>query len=88
MIPRAFMPARSLAVWCATPGGPPVRLRWQGRTHAVATIEARWRWTEGWWRGADAARRVYYRLVTHAGLRCVVYCDLIDDGWYLEAILD
>ena len=88
MIPRCFRPARPLVVWCATPDGPPRRLRWQERTHAVATIEARWRWTEGWWRGAASARRVYYRLVTHTGLHCVVYRDLANDGWYLEAILD
>ena len=95
MIPRTFFPAVPVEVWCVGRGGPPCRLRWRGRIAWVATVEASWHWSEGWWRSAGdqlagdaAARRRYHRLTTSDGLRCVVYRDLLVRRWYLEAILD
>ena len=93
MIPRSFVPARAVEVWCAARSGVPYRVRWRGRTAWVATVEASWRWEEGWWRGGDdldvaPVSRVYHRLVTRDGLRCVIYRDAACGRWYLEAILD
>lgn len=89
MIPRTFAPAPLVEVWCDPRTGTPRRLRWRGRTALIATVEASWYWSEGWWREGDAtARRRYHRLATRDGLRCVLYRDLATGRWHLEAILD
>ncbi|HET8631045.1 MAG TPA: DUF6504 family protein [Thermomicrobiales bacterium] len=89
MIPRRFAPAVPVAVRCDPRTGLPRRLGWRGRVAAVAAVEARWRWDEGWWRGAgEATKREYYRVRARDGLRCVVYRDLGTGRWYLDAIVD
>lgn len=89
MIPKSFFPARQIEVWWDARTALPNHLRWRGRTEKVVTIEASWRWDEGWWRGeGEGASRAYHRLVTRDGLRCILYRDLASGRWYLESILD
>ncbi|HEX5503190.1 MAG TPA: DUF6504 family protein [Thermomicrobiales bacterium] len=87
MSARRFLPARAVAVRAGRDGAP-VALRWRGRAERVARVAESWDVTAGWWRGATAVRRRYYRLVTRSGLWCVVYRDLAADRWYLDAIVD
>ncbi|MFN8515178.1 MAG: hypothetical protein U0841_21860 [Chloroflexia bacterium] len=87
--PPHLRPRPARRVWCEPRTGTPCRLRWRGRTALIATVEASWSWSEGWWReGGATARRRYHRLVTRDGLRCVSCRDLATGRWHLEAILD
>jgi len=55
----------------------------------VARVERRWKQDYGWWQGPGEARsRDYFDLATRDGLRCVLYRDLLAEGWYLEQVDD
>lgn len=70
MLPRAE-PAEVMALM---PDGPPLRLRWRGRLHAVAHAEGPERIAAEWWRtGVDAPTRDYYLVEDHTGHRLWLY---------------
>jgi protein ImuB len=94
---RRFSSIRPIEVQAVRRNGFPDRFRWRGRVERVRQVQATWQLAEGWWRGdgqagqhaQDAAtRRRYYRLVTHAGLWCDIYHDLIAERWYLDRVFD
>jgi len=74
-------------IW-VTPGedGLPIEFTWQGRSHAVAGIAARWRVRTGWW--TEEAWREYIRLITSEGLLCTLYRDLHSGAWYCARLYD
>ena len=89
MIVRRFIPALPVEVAVTRATGRPARLRWRGRVERVVTVEAEWEAEYGWWQGEpEAIRRHYYRLLTGAGMLCLVYRDLGSDRWYLAGIGD
>ena len=59
---------------------------WQGQNHRVRWIARQWRVDVGWWR--LRVWRDYYKLVTDTGLLVVVYCDLLEEEWYLQQLYD
>jgi hypothetical protein len=64
----------------------PLRLTWQGSTHAVECITERWRVDEEWWRGR--IWREYFTLTTSTGLLMEVFHDLTADKWYVQRVYD
>lgn len=70
LLPRAE-PADVIALM---PDGPPLRLRWRGRLHAVAHAEGPERIAAEWWRtGTHALTRDYYLVEDDAGRRLWLY---------------
>ncbi|MCC7253249.1 DUF6504 family protein [Hyphomicrobium sp.] len=70
LLPRAE-PAEVMALM---PDGPPLRLRWRGRLHAVRHAQGPERIAAEWWRTArDAPTRDYYLVEDEAGRRLWLY---------------
>lgn len=70
LLPRAE-PAEVIALM---PDGPPQRVRWRGRLHAVAHAEGPERIAAEWWRTqADAPTRDYYLVEDDTGRRLWLY---------------
>ena len=87
MAARTFHPPRPIRV--VAPDGWPRAFDWRGRWRQVAGVERRWQQDHGWWRGPEEAiSRDYFDLATRDGLRCVIYRDLLAEGWYLEQVYD
>jgi len=72
-----------LPVWSVAPEGPPLRLRWEGREHAVLAARRPERIETGWWRGRAVARD-YYQVDTDGGLRLWLFRQLRNGRWYLH----
>lgn len=88
MIARRYAPPQAIGIRPHADGAPS-SFHWHGRWERVRQIESTWEVGTRWWHGAARAiQRRYYRLVTRGGLWCVVYHDLITDGWFLEQVLD
>lgn len=88
MTARRYAPARAIEARCGDDGAP-LSFHWRGRWERVRLLESTWEITTNWWQGAATAiQRRYYRLLTRAGLWCVVYHDAVGDAWYLEQVLD
>ncbi|MFQ5459177.1 MAG: DUF6504 family protein [Anaerolineae bacterium] len=81
------------------PGGDPLRVHtdpqgqprafvWHGATHRVASIEEVREPHLDWWSPDGEVHRLYYLVVTHRGLICEVYRDVITNAWRLARIFD
>ncbi|MCL4861740.1 MAG: hypothetical protein KJZ93_20145 [Caldilineaceae bacterium] len=68
--------------------GRPQRFYWQGRTHRLTHIRKRWQVQTDWWSDEGAVWRDYLAVATAEGLLCVLYQDLVSEGWYLEKVYD
>ena len=76
----------ALAIEMTLRDGRPVAFVWHGRVHRVAWIARQWRVDVAWWR--LRVWRDNYKLVTDTGLLVVVYCDLLEEKWYLQQLFD
>ncbi|MEX1097300.1 MAG: DUF6504 family protein [Planctomycetales bacterium] len=65
------------------PDGPPVRFRWQGRSHVIRSAWGPERIAAGWWRG-PSVERDYYRVETEEGRRFWLYHDRRAESWRLH----
>lgn len=65
---------------------------WQGGSHpgGVHRIKVwnRWRIHARWWVSEQPTWREYLKVTTDTGLLCLLYCDLINGGWFLARIYD
>ena len=61
---------------------------WQGTSHPIEAIYKRWRVHTRWWEPEQTIWREYLKVTTHTGLLCLLYRDLLGDGWYLARIYD
>lgn len=66
-------------------GGRPLRLYWMRRYHQVERISRHWRVHLDWWTPSELWRD-YWEVATDTGLLCVLYHDLVENGWALERI--
>jgi hypothetical protein len=62
--------------------GLPVAVKEKQRQNITA-IEDRWRIDDEWWREGPV-KRFYYTVRFAAGLRLVLYKDLVSGGWYKQ----
>lgn len=60
---------------------------WRGRLR-LAAITNSWRLSAGWWEGASATDRVYYRVQTAEHAVYDLYHDLTCDVWVLDVCFD
>ncbi len=67
-------------------GDAPIAFRWNRRRHRVEHVSGRWRIHTLWW--ADEVWRDYWEVVTDTGLLCVLFHDLLADGWFLERVYE
>ena len=51
---------------------------------AVAAVQDRWRIDDEWWRERPVSR-LYYRLLLEDGRAVMVYRDLVDGRWAIQA---
>jgi hypothetical protein len=68
--------------------GWPVRFVWQNQAHAVQRVLQHWQVDTDWWSEQGRVFRDYVSLTTTDGLLCVVFCDLLSQGWYLAKVYD
>jgi hypothetical protein len=80
------------------PAGEPVRVEgtentpsefsWRGTRHPIKTVRNRWRLHTRWWEPGQAIWREYLKIETETGILCLLYCDLMEGGWFLARIYD
>ena len=68
--------------------GWPERFVWQQRAHAVQRVLQYWQVDTDWWSEQGRVCRDYVCVTTADGLLCVVYCNLLDQHWYLAKVYD
>ena len=78
--------AEPLETWGAedTPAG----FAWQGASHRIDRVCSRWRVHTRWWEPGQAVWREYSKVTTDTGLLCLLYHDLLHDGWFLARLYD
>jgi hypothetical protein len=65
--------------------GQPLDFYWERHYHTVEHISRHWRVHLDWWEPAELWRD-YWEVATDTGLLCVIYHDLVVEGWALERI--
>jgi hypothetical protein len=71
-----------------------VGFAWQGTSHRVVDVCNRWRIHTRWWEPPSGGGtggmiwREYVKVTTDTGLLCLLYCDLLDGGWFLARVYD
>ena len=68
-------------------GESPISFRWNRRRHRVQDVSARWRIHTGWWTERDVWRD-YWEVTTDTGLLCILFRDELNEGWFLERVLE
>ena len=61
---------------------------WQGTAHNVAEVCNRWWIHTRWWQPEQVIWREYVKVTTDSGLLCLLYRDLLGDGWFLARVYD
>lgn len=65
----------------------PAYFVWGASRYQVHHLVQNWR-IRIWWRNIW---RHYYKLITHNGqtiMLVIIYCDLLEDAWYLQQVYD
>ena len=65
----------------------PLGFRWNRRRHRVLDVSARWRIHTDWWTESEVWRD-YWEVTTDTGLLCILFRDLLTEGWFLERVLE
>ena len=65
-----------------------VRFRWQGRVYQVERLQQEWVVDTDWWEEGGRVWRAYLAVTTVQGVLCVIYQDLLGEGWYLSKVYD
>jgi hypothetical protein len=68
--------------------GRPIYFTWQGRRHRIERIQQRWQVETDWWSDEGHIWRDCLAVTTADGLLCVLYQDLLNEGWYLVQAYD
>jgi len=85
-VTRQLPQGEAVQVW----GAPdrPSGFVWRGTPHAIETICNRWQVHTRWWEPGEAVWRAYFKVTTDRGYLCLLYHDLLDDGWFLSRVYD
>ena len=84
---RLLAPPERLEVMSVIPDGPPLRMRWHGRSYRVTRQWGPERIETGWWR-ADDAQRDYYRVEWDDGAHVWTFRDRRDGTWWVHGFFD
>ena len=68
--------------------GHPVAFTWNGRRHRWTQVVQRWQVDADWWTAEGRVWREYWAVTTVDGLFCVIFRDLVEEGWYLAKVYD
>ena len=68
--------------------GRPLRFVWRTRSHQLVQIQQHWQIDTDWWSDDGRVWREYLAATTTTGLLCVIYQDLLTEGWFLAKIYD
>lgn len=71
-----------------THAGWPRQFVWHDQWHRVQRIVQYWRLDTDWWSEQGQVSRDYMAIITHEGLLCVVFLDLLEGTWRLAKIYD
>ena len=66
----------------------PAGFSWQHRSQRVLEVCNRWRIHTRWWEPQQAVWREYWKVVTDAGLLCLIYRDVEAGKWFLARVYD
>jgi hypothetical protein len=66
----------------------PAGFNWHGVPHHILDICNCWRIHTRWWEPSHAVWREYWKVATDEGLLCLIYEDLMSDGWFLSRVYD
>ncbi len=80
-----LQPPEPIQVEC-TADGLPVEFHWQGRAQPIVEICNHWRLQTGWWQ--DELASDTYKVLTAAGLLCLIVHDRRLDQWWLERVYE
>jgi len=69
-------------------GEAPAGFTWRGTFHPIDVTCNCWRIHTRWWEPGKAVCREYLKVTTKTGLLCLLYRDLIGEGWFLARIYD
>ena len=58
------------------------------QTARLQQIQQRWQVDSDWWSEEGRIWRDYFAAITTSGLFCVLYFDLLEQGWYMAKIYD
>jgi len=85
-VTRLWPEGEAVQTWGATeaPGG----FTWRGTAHRIQEECNRWRIHTRWWEPGQAVWREYMKVTTDTGLLCLLYRDLLSDGWFLARVYD
>ena len=68
--------------------GRPVGFAWQGQSSRLHQIQQHWQVDNDWWSEEGRVWRDYLAVTTTTGLLCVIYRDLLGEGWWLAKVYD
>lgn len=60
----------------------------QGTSHNIVDICNRWRIHTRWWEPERCVWREYLKVTTDTGLLCLIYRDLLCNGWFMARLYD
>jgi hypothetical protein len=83
---RLWPEGEPVAAWGGK--GTPEGFAWQGVSHHILDVCNRWRIHTRWWEPGEAIWREYLKVITDTGLLCLLYRDLLLDGWFLARVYD
>ena len=83
---RLWSEGKPVQVWGE--GESPTGFAWQGTSYRLVEICNRWRVHTRWWQPSALIWREYLKVTTDTGLLCLLYHDLVVDGWFLARIYD
>jgi hypothetical protein len=61
---------------------------WQGAAHRIQEVCNCWRIHTRWWEPGEDVWREYQKVTTDTGLLCLLYQDLMGEGWFLARVYD
>ncbi len=83
---RLWPEGEPVQVWGKT--GEPAEFVWQGLAHRIKKAHSRWRVHTRWWEPGQLVWREYQKVTTDTGLLCLLYEDLITEGWFMARVYD
>jgi hypothetical protein len=66
----------------------PTGFVWRNTPHHILEVTNQWRIHTCWWEPSKAVWREYLKVVTDTGLLCLIFRDLMHDGWFLARLYD
>jgi len=85
-VTRLWVEGQPIKVWGE--GGSPEGFLWDEEPQRVTEVCNHWRVHTRWWEPEQAVWREYWKVITEAGVLCLIYRDLQLGGWFLARVYD